>query len=436
MLSSERTRRTWNVKGPMAVGVIAVFGFITTVGVWGANAQIAGAVLGTGKVEVSSTMTAVQHPIGGVVAEILAESGDAVKKGDVILRLDDSQLRSDLTIVEGDLYELLANESRLEAALDDRKEMRLDPMLLEASQKPTIKAVVRRQERQLAAHYQALDAEARMLDEQIVQVRQQISGVEAELAARVEGRRPIRNELDQLRSLADKGLAKLTSLYSLEKEEFKNEGEIGQLTARVAELKGKISELELKRATLIPNAKKEVSQELNKVRPDRLKNAERRAAILNALTRLEIRAPVSGTLHDSKLLGVRSVVVAASPLMYIVPSDRPFMVGVRVFATDIDQVFVGQAASMKFLAFNRRKLPIVLGRVSKISPDAFKDNITQKFYYDVEVTLDAQELAKLGQHVLVPGMPVEAFIATQSRTPLDYMLKPLLDYFDRSLRDS
>jgi HlyD family secretion protein len=430
-------RRTWSIARPMAIGVFAVVAVFGAVGVWGASVEIAGAVLGNGKVEVSTNMTAVQHPIGGVIADIRAHNGDSVEEGQIVLRLDDTGLRSDLKLVETDLYEALASEARLEAVLEGRREIRFDAALKDAAARDSqIRALAERQERQLATYYESLDTQAHLLSEQIRQVEEQVAGSEAELAAKFEARTPIKKELEQVRDLADKGLVKLGQLYALQKEDFDNEGEIGQITAKIAELKGKISELKLSQLALIPDARDKISEDLNKVRPERARAAEKRNALLDSLTKLDIRAPIAGRVHDSKVQGERSVVVAADPLMFIVPRDKPFVVGVRVAATDIDQVFVGQPASVKFLAFNRRRLPIILGTVSRISPNAFQEATTLKFYYDVEISLRPEELAKLGGHDLVPGMPVEAFMATESRTPLNYVLKPVMDYLDRSFRDA
>jgi len=353
----------------------------------------------------------------------------------VVLRLDDSQLRSDLKIVEGDLYETLAGLARLEAIMEDRRDLILHPVLREAMQQDAeIKALVERQDRQLAAHYVSLDTERHLLDEQILQVREQIVGVEAELRSVTERSTLIETELQQTRDLAEKGLVKLSILYALEKETLINRGDNGRLSARIAELRGKISELELKVLALVPDAKDKLVPELTKLRPEKTRFLEKRNAIIDSLSKLDIRAPVGGRVHDSKVLGLRSVVVAASPLMFIVPTDEPYLVGVRVFATDIDQVYVTQDASLKFQAFNGRKIPIILGEVTSVSADAFLDSLTQKLYYDVEIALIPDEVAKLGQHDLIPGMPIEAFLATESRTPISYFTRPIMDYFNRSFR--
>ena len=436
VIPKQRNRRTWSIAKPLGIGIFATLMVAGGVGVWAANVQIAGAVIAKGKIEVSTVMTAVQHPIGGVVAEVLAGNGDTVVEGQVLLRLDDTGLRSELRIIEGDLFESIATQARLEAIMEDRRVMEIPPILEDAIRRDDrIRALVDRQRRQLAEHYESIETEIHLLREQIRQVDEQIAGVRAELESKVEQTGFIKTELGQLKELADKGLVKLSMLYSLQKENLTNDGEVGRLRARIAELRGKISELELTIHTIAPDAKEKLSAELAKARPDTARFLEKRNGVLEEMSKLEIRAPISGTVHDSKVNGVRSVFVAASPIMHIVPRDTPLIVQVRVFDTDIDQVFVGQKASMKFLAFNGRRLPIILGEVSRISADAFLDSLLKMHYYDVLVELSSNELAKLGDRSLMPGMPVEAFLATESRTPLSYLTRPLVDYLDRAFRD-
>ena len=436
MTTPDRQRRTWNTRRPLTLGLVAFALMIGVIGIWSVKANIAGAVIGLGAIEVSSTRTAVQHQVGGIVAEILVRDGDAVQAGALVVRLDDRQLRSDLTVVESDLYETLANIARLEAAIEGRPELILHPVLAEAATQPDVASLLDRQRRQLAAYFAANRAEEGLLDEQIAQVQAQITGVEAQLVAKADEAALVGQELVKARDLNTKGLIKFSELLALEKAEVAIRGENGRLTAQVAELRGKIAEFELRRHAIDPDAAELMSTELTRLRPERTRHLERRASLLDGLTKLEIRAPVSGRIYDSKVLGLRSVVVAAIPLMMIVPDDVPVLANVRVFATDIDQVYAGQDASLKFKAFNGRQIPIILGRVAAISADSFLDQRTQKTYYEVKVSLLPAELAKLGPHDLIPGMPVEAFLSTESRTPLNYVLRPILFYFDRAFRDA
>ncbi|MHA3977336.1 HlyD family type I secretion periplasmic adaptor subunit [Halovulum sp. GXIMD14794] len=432
----DRQRKTWNARSPLLLSVGALVMLAALIGAWAARANIAGAVIGKGTIKVSNTMTAVQHPIGGVVAEIFAFNGDQVDAGDVVVRLEDAQLRSDLKVVEGSLFETLANIARLEAEIDGRTDIVLHPLLEEAvSDRAEVRKLVERTQRQLTAQFEAFTTEARLLDEQVAQAESQILGIAAQVAAKREEKGYIDDEMNRLMDLADRGLLKQAELFNLQKNLTAVNGEIGRLEASIAELRGKISEIELKRHTIIPKEQKLAVAELSKLRPDRAKFLEQRASILSNLSRLDIRAPISGRIHDSKVLGLRSVVVAASPLMMIIPDAAPAMVLVKVDSSDIDQVFLGQNAQLKFTAFNGRHIPIILGDVIQLSADAFVDPITKKAHYEVIVSLKPGEIEKLGERELIPGMPVEAFFSTESRTPMNYMMRPVMTYLDRAFRD-
>ncbi len=422
---------------PLSIGFFAALFLIAVLGVWGTVTNISGAVIGKGKVQVSTTRTALQHPIGGVIAEILAIDGDPVQAGDIILRLDDTALLSELEIVEGELYEALANEARLEALVDNLPELIPHPVLLEAvNTRPEIAALVARHARRLKAQRINLDTQSRLLHEQAQQVREQITGIKAELAAKIRRKAYIEQELEQDMKLVEKGLIKLSVIFGLRKELAGAEGEIGKLRAKEAELSGKVTELELKRFDLGPVYIEKSVDALSKLRPLRTKFLVKRLSMLNRLSQLEVRAPISGTIHDSKILGLRSVVVAAKPLLFIVPNDEPISVAVQISSADIDQLYLGQTAALKFRAFNRRTTPVINGEVSLISADVFLNEKTKKAYYNVEISLTTDELAKLEGKALIPGMPVDAFISTSPRTPLSYITKPLMDYFDRAFRDA
>jgi HlyD family secretion protein len=315
--------------------------------------------------------------------------------------------------------------------------MALDPLLAEAAAaNPEFKAVVSRLQRQLDDYFKTIETEMRLLDEQIAQIEAQIAGVDAQLDAKQDERAILAAELARARDLSSQGLIRASELTAAEKANAEIRGEIGRLEAQIAELRGRITEAGLKRISVVTDSAELIGVELSRLRPDRTRLLEARRVILGDLAQLEVRAPISGKIIDSKVFGLRSVVVAASPLMMIVPQDEPVLARIRVSATDIDQVHVGQEASLKFTAFNGRQIPIILGKVRQVSADVFLDQLTQKTYYDLAVALETTELAKLGDKDLLPGMPVEAFLSTESRTPWSYLLRPISFYFDRAFRDA
>lgn len=432
----ERDRRSWTIRKPLWIGLAALIGLFGFVVAWAATFDISGAVIGKGQVQASASRIAVQHPVGGVVATILAENGDRVKSDDVVVRLDDSSLRSELATINGELFELLANEARLEAELADRRTLSIHPILQEAmASDPGVRSLLGQQQQQLNAYYQSMGTQVSLLNRQRGQISDEAVGVQAALDAKREELALLEDELAQARQNLQAGYVTRTVVSDLQRETIKARGEVGTLAAKKAELQGKVAEQQVMIYATPFDLKEASADRLNLSRQQSKRLIESRNAIVYKLGRLDVRAPVSGMIFDSKLLGPRSIVEAAKPIMYIVPDHRPALVVVRVEAEDIEQVHVGQPAGLRFTTFNKRSTPIIDGRVTAISADAFKDEKTQAFYYFVDVQLIDSELQKLGAVELLPGMPVDAFLQTDSRSPASYVIRPITDFFTKAFRD-
>lgn len=432
----KKGRRAWSIRKPLGIGLGALIGLVGVTFAWATTFSISGAVIGKGQVQASANRIAVQHTRGGVVAEILASDGDRVKSGDIVLRLANDQLSAELAAVESELFEILANQARLEAELQDRRTLEPDTILQEAIEKnPDLHILLEQQQAQLDAHYDSLATQISLLDEETRQIDEQVIGEQATLDAKVEELALLENELAVAEESLSGGLITKTVVTTFQQEVIAAKGEIGRSMSKVAELKGMVSEQQLKLYALPLDTKRLSADQLNLMRQQSTKLTEDRNAILNSVSQLDVRSPVSGMVFDSQILGPRSVVEAAKPIMYIVPDDQPMLIVVRVEAIDIDQVQVGQRSALRFTTFNRRATPMIEGTVTAISADAFTDERTQGFYYFVDVALLDEELLKLGDVALISGMPVEAFLTTESRSPASYVVKPITDYFAKAFTD-
>ena len=429
-------RRSWTIRKPLKIGLAALFGLFGLVFVWAATFDIAGAVIGKGHVQATTNRIAVQHPVGGVVAEILSNNGDRVKAGQVVVKLDDSALQSELATVESELFQLLANEARLEAELADRRTLSPDPLLRQAVlTNPAVRGVLDQQQRQLNAHHASLGTEISLLRKQTGQTSDEARGVRAALAAKREELALLDAELARSSEFLKAGYTTRAVVTDLQREIIKARGEAGSLAAKLAELQGKVSEQQLKGHATPMGIKELSADKLNLSRQQSTKLLESRNAILQRLGKSEITAPTDGIVHDSKIQGPRSVIEAAKPIMYIVPNGRLDLIVVRVEAIDIDQVRIGQHVGLRFTTFDKRTTPIIDGEVTAVSADAFLDDKTGGSYYFVDVKMIDSQLRRLGSVDLVPGMPVDAFIRTESRTPASYVLRPITDFFTKAFRD-
>jgi HlyD family secretion protein len=412
---------------------ILVLGF----GVWSVASEIAGAVVASGQIEVSQNRQIVQHPDGGVVAEIAVKEAQPVKAGDLLIRLDGALVKSELAIVEGQLFEVMARSARLEAERNDAAAPEFTGELAELAQtRPEVAELIEGQRSLFTARRESVLKQSEQLQKRAAQIASQIEGVDAQVAALSQQLDLIEQELADQRTLLEKGLAQSSRVLALEREASRLQGSVGELQASRAQAEGRATEVELEVLRLAAVRREEANTQLRDIGARVLELAERRRSLSEQIARLEIRAPVSGTVLGLAVSTPQSVIRPAEPLLYLIPQDRPLIITAQVQTIDVDQVFVGQKVRLMFPAFSARTTPELNGHVVTVSADALVDERVQMAYYKAEIALDPGEIDRLEGLTLIPGMPVETFIQTGARSPMAYLLKPFTDYFSAAFRES
>lgn len=434
--SSSDTRPVWRITFPAMVGFVALAILVGGLGIWAVQTRLAGAIISQGTIEVQSNRQVVQHPDGGVVGEIFVRDGDEVQQGDLLIRLDGTFLKSEKIIVETQLFELLARKARLEAERDGIPAQELRARLDELERQEAIEPeLVGGQQRLFEARLDTLSQQAEQLGKQRIQTESEIEGTEAQLISLRRQVELIREELEDQQSLFDRGLTQASRVSALLREEASLTGDIGRLEANIARLRGQIAATEIQIVELKAARREEAISTLRDVQAQIAELAERRLSLTVRLSRLDIRAPVTGVVYGSQVFALQSVVQPAEPMMYVVPLDTPLLVASRVDAIHVDQLHVGQPVLLRFTAFNQRETPEIEGQVINVSADAFTDDNTGLTFYRAEVVPNEGQLDRLNGQELLPGMPVETMIKTDERTPLSYLVKPLSDYFNRAFRE-
>ncbi len=430
------TNNKWRTRRFVILGMLAMFGLFGGLGYWSATSQIAGAIVTSGMIQVESNRQVVQHPTGGVVGEILVVDGDTVEAGDILIRFDDVQIRSEIDIIEGQLFELIGRQSRLKAERDAADEITFDQELLDAAQNPKFADIMPSQTRLFNARRLTLAEELAQMNERIVQIGNQIDGTQAQLSAQQEQIALMQIELDDQQSLLEKGLVQAGNVSALRRAVADLIGNAGAMQATIAQNRGRIAEAEIEILRLESQSREDAITALNDLQFSEIELRQRRLSLTETLARLDVRAPRSGVVLGMQVHAERSVVQAAQAILYIVPQDSPLIISVQIPTIDIDQIYVGQEVFLRFPAFDQRTTPEILGVVVKIAPDVVLNEQTGQSFYAAELRPAEGELAKLEGLELLPGMPVESFIKTDDRTPLEYLLKPLTDYFNRAFRES
>ena len=404
---------------------------------WAMNAEIDGAVVASGRIIVDQNRQAVQHLTGGRVEEIFVKEGDTVTEDDLLVTLDPTPTQTKLTIVEGQLYELMARRGRLEAERDEAKTIIFDPMLRDvAARDPNVKMLMEGQQRLFDIRLENLGKSVNQLRNQKKQLDEQIGGIVAQMASLKRQLELIAVEIEMQDTLLKKGLAPQARLLALQRNDARLSGSNGELTARRAQAMERITELNLQELQLYSGRREDAISVLRDLQFNEMEMAERRRGLITLLDSMDIRAPVSGVVYDLRLFGSRSVIRPADTLLFIVPQDRSLIIAAEVEPLDVNRVYVDQEVVLRFPAFDMRSTPDLIGQVTRISPDAFSDPQSRRAFYRVEIELPKSELAKLsvGQE-LIPGMPTETFIRTGEHTPFTYLTKPLTRYFQKAMRD-
>ncbi|MGL3107826.1 HlyD family type I secretion periplasmic adaptor subunit [Bradyrhizobium sp. BR 1432] len=421
----------------MIVGMI-MFGFVAFgIGGWATTTQLSGAVIAQGVIVVDSSVKKVQHATGGIVGELRVREGDRVNAGDVLIRLDETQTLANATIVTKGLDELLARQARLEAERDGADQLAFPKALLDRTKEISSDAnrATAAERTLFELRRQARSGQKAQLQEKKEQLENEIKGYSGQVEAKQKEVDLIRQELEGVRSLWQKNLVPITRLNSLERDAARLEGERSQLAGMIAQSKGKIAEIGLQIIQIDQDLRTEVGKDLIETRSKLSELSERKIAAVDQLNRVDIRAPQSGRVHELSVHTVGGVISPGEQIMLIVPDADSLAVEVKIAPRDIDQVYVGQTATMRFAAFNQKTTPEIDGEVSMVSADITQDQRTGTSYYTGRVLLRPEELTKLGSAKVLPGMPVEVFIKTPGRTALSYLLKPLQDQAGRAFKE-
>ena len=430
--------KRWSAKTPVVIGLLGLVGLLGGFAVWATMTEIAGAIIAPGRIEVDQNRQIVQHPTGGVVSKIGVKEGDTVQAGELLIQLDVKQLESNLAIVEGQLYEIMARRARLTAERDGSDTITFDPELLEIAQdREEVHELVEGQRNLFFARRESVDRQTEQLEQRADQTRNQIVGIAAQESSIGRQLELIEQELASQQSLLDRGLTQAAGVLALQRQSASMDGQLGELAATKAQSEQRITEVGMEVLRLETTAREEAITRLRDLRSRELELTEQRVALLADIERMEIRAPVSGIVYNMRVQTMRSVIRGADPVLFIIPQDRPLVIAARVDPIHIDQIITGQEVNLRFSALDQRTTPELVGQVLLVSADAFEDEAVGTSYYRAEIVLNPGELSKLSEgQALIPGMPVEAFIRTADRSPLAYLVKPMADYFNRAFRES
>jgi membrane fusion protein, epimerase transport system len=414
---------------PRRIGMLIFILVFGVFGLWAAFAPLDGAAHATGQVTVRSNKQLVQHLEGGIVADILARNGDLVEAGEPLLILDDTQSLAQLEMANGQYVALKALESRLIAERDelDAVEFPMEISTIDAGAQSEMMS----QTRIFQTRKAALEGGIEVLEQRVEQLQSQLRGLRALQESKQELADSFDEELTDVRSLLEEGFADKNRLRELERNSATLRGEAAELTADISSTEIQIGETRLEILQQRREFQNEVANRLAEAQTELKDVTERIRALRDIVNRTVIKAPVTGIVNGLQVHTIGGVISPGTPIADVVPQSDELIVEARVSPVDIDRVAIGQEATIRFSSFSS-SVPNIQGEVIHVSADSFSDQNTGMPYYTARVEVTPEGMQNLGDLSLIPGMPAEVFIATGSRTFLQYLTKPISNALARS----
>ena len=411
---------------------VLVFG----IGGWAVASKIESAVIATGKFVVKSSGQAVQHLSGGIVGEILVKEGDRVTKGQLVMRLDAAQVEAQLGIVRREIIDLAVKRARLVAERDHQ------PTLA----RPTIKnstphdmdvmqAAAALHQTLLTARLSAFQSQMQQLNEQHAQIDSEIDGLRGLAQARKDELVQLDADLEAFNRLDKKRLIRRSVLRQARRQSSRTRGDILDIDSRLAAKRSKLSEIRFRIRETSRKHSSEILDKLQETTSLLAKAQEKYHAAKDQMTRLAIRAPAAGIVHELQAHTVGGVIKPGQPVMTIVPDDDPLLVTARIKPTEIDQVHTGQKASVRISAFKQKVSPELDGEVINVAADRSLDERTGQTFFEVKIAISPGQHAKLGPKKLTPGLPADVFIKGEPRRVITYLTQPLTDQIGLTFRE-
>lgn len=415
-----------------AASALFVFGLIG----YAASTTIHGAVIAQGAMVVEGNLRKVQHQDGGIVSALEVRNGQRVKAGDVLLTLEDSQRRAEFAQITLQLASQELRAARLGAERDTRETFALPGTVAQRMEEPEIATMVQAEKTLFEARRRARRGEAAQLDERIIQTRQEIAGLEAQLKA-VKAQSVISaQELASLQGLFERGLTQVARINPLRRAVVQLEGQASELDAQIARARARISETLLQSTQIDKQALNEVTRELRETHERIADLNERRISAEARLNRTRVRAPIDGVVHQLSVFTLGGVIAPGEVVMMLVPEGESLLVEARIDPAFIDQIAPGQGAVIRLSSLDARTTPELNGKVSFVSADIEQDpRANGTSHFRARVALSAGEAERLDGQKLSPGLPAEIHIQTRERTILSYFMKPFTDQIARAFRE-
>jgi len=419
-----------NTAPAILFGLTVLFIVFGILGGWMYYAPLATSSVASGQVSAGSAKKTVQHLDGGIVKKIYVKDGDSVKKGELLIELEDVQIKENLNILKSQYEDMVATYNRLKAQRDNKNSINFSKDINKESIKDNQKNI-------FYANKRSVEDEDIITQQRILQTKKQISSLNALISSMEHRLNSIAQERDEQQILFEQQLVDKLKIQDLDREANSVEGDISSKIADIARLKEQISELKTQQLLRKKKFKEDVLDRLVRSKSQIEDLKSKIIATKDRLKRTKIKSPTSGTIIGLKMHTIGGVIGRGQDILEIIPKDAKLIIIAKVKTTDIDNVRVGLVSNLMFPAFNAKKLNIINGEVISVSVDSFIDKATRQPYYEAKVEISEEGKDELKKHnfTLVAGMPATVMIQTGATTALNYFIKPFKQILIRGFNE-
>lgn len=402
---------------------------------WALLAPLDQGVPVTGTVMVTGNKKAVQHLTGGTVESILVREGEAVRSGQVLVRMNAVQTTANAAITRMKYHTARATEARLLAERDGLAAVQFSEDTLAARDQPRVTPIMSVQQQLFTARRHSLQAELSALNESIAGIEAHNAGLKEARQGKFEQQRLLKEQLDAMRELARDGFVARNRLLDLERTSAQLSTSMSEDFGTIARSQRQIGEIRLRRLQRQQEFQMDVRTQLAELQKEVDTLDSQLEGLEYELANAEVKAPVAGIVADVSVFTEGGVVAAGFRMMDIVPSTEPLLVQAQVPVHLIDSVYVDLPVELIFSSFNQNTTPRVPGVVTQVSPDRLVDAQTGVPYFRLYATITEEGLKKLGGLPVRAGMPVDLFVKTGERTLANYLLRPVRDNFKMAMTE-
>lgn len=394
---------------------------------WAGFAQIEQAVPGSGVVIASGKSKSISLLESGILSELLVKEGDHVKAGQVLLRLDDVQVRAARSQANIQYWSAVAKAARLTVEANDERELPVaDDLRREAAQDPAIAAAVNAEAHQFSVRWTAFDASVRVQDRKVAQTQAQIGAIRAQIAAAGTKLSLTRESLQSVNYLLARGLDTKPHQLQLLSTEADLRGQIGQFGNQLTQSQQAIAQTELETINAAETRRADISRERAETQAAQADAEQRLRAANDQLAHREVSAPESGTISNIRYFTIGSSVAAGQPVMDLVPETNHLLIEGSVAPTEVEHLQVGQRVNIRLTAYKTHRVPVIGGRLVYIGADRQMDANNQPFF-QIRAEVDPDALRGLPGVVLLPGMPADLLVLNGKRSILSFLISPITD---------